>query len=197
MLKVGITGGIGSGKSTVSAVFVSLGIPFYNADARAKWLTEHHPDIVREIIALFGNQAYAFGSYNRKYIASLVFNDTDKLLQLNQIIHPRVEADYKQFCEEHKDTLYTLKEAAILFESGSYKLLDKTIMVLADKELRIRRVCKRDNISREDVLKRMEKQMPDEEKVKLADFVIKNNLQDMIIPQVIELHKQLSAIACE
>ncbi|MCZ2129857.1 MAG: dephospho-CoA kinase [Bacteroidia bacterium] len=197
MLKVGITGGIGSGKSTVSAVFVSLGIPFYNADARAKWLTEHHPDIVREIIALFGNQAYAFGSYNRKYIASLVFNDTDKLLQLNQIIHPRVEADYKQFCEEHKDTLYTLKEAAILFESGSYKLLDKTIMVLADKELRIRRVCKRDNISREDVLKRMEKQMPDEEKVKLADFVIKNNLQDMIIPQVIELHKQLCAIACE
>lgn len=197
MLKVGITGGIGSGKSTVSAVFVTLGIPFYNADARAKWLTEHHPDIVREIIALFGNQAYAFGSYNRKYIASLVFNDTDKLLQLNQIIHPRVEADYKQFCEEHKDTLYTLKEAAILFESGSYKLLDKTIMVLADKELRIRRVCKRDNISREDVLKRMEKQMPDEEKVKLADFVIKNNLQDMIIPQVIELHKQLSAIACE
>lgn len=197
MLKVGITGGIGSGKSTVSAVFVSLGIPFYNADARAKWLTEHHPDIVREIIALFGNQAYAFGSYNRKYIASLVFNDTDKLLQLNQIIHPRVEADYKQFCEEHKDALYTLKEAAILFESGSYKLLDKTIMVLADKELRIRRVCKRDNISREDVLKRMEKQMPDEEKVKLADFVIKNNLQDMIIPQVIELHKQLCAIACE
>lgn len=197
MLKVGITGGIGSGKSTVSAVFVSLGIPFYNADARAKWLTEHHPDIVREIIALFGNQAYAFGSYNRKYIASLVFNDTDKLLQLNQIIHPRVEADYKQFCEEHKDALYTLKEAAILFESGSYKLLDKTIMVLADKELRIRRVCKRDNISREDVLKRMEKQMPDKEKVKLADFVIKNNLQDMIIPQVIELHKQLCAIACE
>lgn len=197
MLKVGITGGIGSGKSTVSAVFVSLGIPFYNADARAKWLTEHHPDIVREIIALFGNQAYAFGSYNRKYIASLVFNDTDKLLQLNQIIHPRVEADYKQFCEEHKDALYTLKEAAILFESGSYKLLDKTIMVLAGKELRIRRVCKRDNISREDVLKRMEKQMPDEEKVKLADFVIKNNLQDMIIPQVIELHKQLCAIACE
>ncbi|MCO6495571.1 MAG: dephospho-CoA kinase [Bacteroidetes bacterium] len=194
MLRVGITGGIGSGKSTVSAVFVFLGIPYYNADERALWLTEHHPDIIREITAEFGNQAYAFGSYNRKFIASIVFNDSYKLQKLNQIIHPRVADDYAEFCEKHKHFPYTLKEAAILFESGSYKFLDKTIMVVADKELKIQRVCERDNISRDEVLRRIEKQMPDEEKIKLADFVIKNNLREMIIPQVISLHKQILSI---
>lgn len=195
MLKVGITGGIGSGKTTVSAVFVSLGVPYYNADERAKWLTENHPDIIKEISIEFGNQAYAFGSYNRKYIASIVFNDKQKLIKLNQIIHPRVTEDYATFCNTHQNAPYTLKEAAILFESGSYLLLDKTILVVADKELRIKRVCQRDHITEEEVLKRMEKQMPEEQKMKLADYIIKNNLREMIIPQVIALHKKLLSIA--
>ena len=194
MLKVGITGGIGSGKSTISAVFVYLGVPCYNADTRSKWISNNHKEVVKEIESEFGKQAYINGEMNRPYIASIVFSNKEKLAVLNQIIHPRVAEDYQLFCEKHKDAPYTLKEAAIMFESGTNKTMDKVILVVADKETRIKRVMQRDAISRNEVISRMDKQMSDEEKLKLADFVIDNNGVELIIPQVLAIHAQLKEL---
>ncbi|MCC6583328.1 MAG: dephospho-CoA kinase [Chitinophagales bacterium] len=195
MLKVGITGGIGSGKTTVCQIFATLGIPIYYADVRAKELMVSDADLIQQIKKLFGDNAYHEGELNRKYRAEKAFHDKNLLQQLNAIVHPAVFQDTLNWFQTHHDKAYTLYEAAIMFESGSYKLMDKMITVFAPLEDRISRTMKRDHIRREEVLERVDKQMPEEEKMKRADFVIYNDHSQPLIQQVLTIHQQLISIA--
>ncbi len=191
-LKVGITGGIGSGKSTVCRIFEVLGIPVYYADERAKWLMHNDPKLIEGIKSAFGEATYhPDNTLNRPYLADLVFNDKEKLKILNSLVHPAVFQDGLDWNEVHGDTAYTLKEAAILFESGSYLTVDKIITVFAPKELRIERVLQRDNTDKAAIEARMSKQMPEEEKIERSDFVIYNDGEQSLIEQVLEVHKTL------
>jgi dephospho-CoA kinase len=192
MIKVGITGGIGSGKSTVCRIFETLGIPVYYADDRAKWLMTHDPELVKGIKALIGEDAYLpDGSLDRAKIASVIFNDKEKLAAMNALVHPAVWQDGENWHNSHSEVPYTLKEAALLFETGGYQLMDKMITVYAPKALRLERVMQRDGSKEEEVLARMDKQMPDERKMELADFVIHNDGQQSLIRQVLDIHRQL------
>jgi len=192
MLKVGITGGIGSGKTTVCRIFEVLGIPVYYADDRAKAIMVENTAVVEQIKNLFGSEAYLpDGSLNRAHIAEVAFNDQEKLNQLNGIVHPAVFADGDAWHKQQTDVPYTLKEAALLFESGGYKLMDKMITVVAPEELRIQRVVQRDGSSKEQVQKRIAKQMLDEEKIKPADYVIHNDGTHLLTKQVLEIHNDL------
>lgn len=170
---IGLTGGIGSGKSTVARLFQELGIPVYIADDEAKKLMLQK-EIREKIINLLGEDAYINKTLNKKYIASKVFQDSDLLTQLNQIVHPAVAQHFSQWLKEQKG-IYVIKEAAILFENGGYKNCDKTILVKADKNTRLQRVLKRDKTSIDDIEARMKNQWPDSKKEKLADFIIANN----------------------
>lgn len=175
VLKVGITGGIGSGKTFVSKIFESLGIPVYYSDDRAKWLMQHNNLLKSQIIGLLGAESYTHSELNRPYIASKVFNHPDLLKQLNNLVHPAVREDFKIFCKQHSQAPYVLNEAALLIESGSYKQLDLLIVVTCPLEKRIERVMARDNMNREQVLERVKNQMPEEEKITLANYVIHNS----------------------
>jgi len=192
-LKVGVTGGIGSGKSTVCLIFKQLGIPIYDADTRAKWLINHHPYLIAQIKATFGEQAYLNGELNRRYLAEKVFIDKDNIQKMNSLVHPKVGEDAKQWFATHQDKYpYLIKEAALLYESGSYKELDKIIVVTAPLDLRIARIQVRDpQRSKEEITGIINKQMPEEEKVKKADFVIYNDEKQMLIPQVLKIHQEL------
>ena len=190
-LKIGITGGIGSGKTMVSKIFSVLGIPVYDADTRAKWISNYHPQVKKEIQQLFGEQAYTDNKLNNRYIASIVFNDKNKTGQLNAIVHPRVGEDFENWVKENANAPYLLKEAALMFESDSYKLLDKVIVVSAPLELRIQRILTRDPQRTEAEIRGiMDKQLPEEEKQKRADYIIHNDDNNLIIPQVVELDKK-------
>ena len=196
MLKVGITGGIGSGKTTVSKIFEVLGVPVFYADDHAKRVMVDDHILVTAIKEEFGNEAYfADGSLNRKYIAGIVFNNAAKLAKLNAIVHPATFRAFDAWVEQVGSVPYILKEAALLFEAASYKLCDKAIMVYAPLETRIERVMRRDHISHAEVLSRNTKQMPDEEKIKLADYVIINDDTQLVIPQVLALHQQFLEMA--
>jgi dephospho-CoA kinase len=187
-LKIGITGGIGSGKTLVSKIFSVLGIPVYDADSRAKWISNEHPKVKAEITDLFGNEAYLDGKLNTRYIASIVFKDQSNTAKLNSIVHPRVGEDFENWVHDHMEYPYLLKEAALLFESESYKQLDKILVVSAPLELRIKRILARDpQRSEAEIRGIMDKQMPEGEKLKRADFILYNNDQQLIIPQVVEL----------
>ena len=192
MLKVGLTGGIGSGKSTVAAIFEILGVPVYYADSAAKKLMNENSKLKDEIVKLFGPGAYKNGHLDRAFVASEVFNNANKLDNLNKLVHPATIKDAERWMEEQQ-THYAIKEAAIIFESGSNKQLDKVIGVFAPVDLRISRVMERDNVSRETVEKRMLNQMNEEEKMRLCDYVIYNDETQLLIPQVIALHNQLLA----
>jgi len=188
-IKVGIAGGIGSGKTIICHVFKVLGIPVYNADLEAKLIMNKSDQVRLAVMQEFGDEAYSNGELNRAFLAAQVFNDAAKLAQLNRIVHPAVI----QAAEDWADVQtapYSLKEASILFESGSYKKVDYSILVTAPIEIRIARVMERDQVTREQVLARMNNQMSDEEKTKLADFVIINDGITPIIPQVMALHHQ-------
>lgn len=188
-LKVGITGGIGSGKTTVCKIFETLGIPVYYADDRAKALMVENKDLIVRIKHIFGDNAYTpEGELNRSYISQVAFTNPEKLKELNAAVHPAVLEDGIIWHESQKDTPYTLKEAALLFESGSYIALDKIITVTAPEDVRIERVMKRNNLSREEVEARIAKQMPESEKVQRSDFVINNDGEHALIPQVLEIH---------
>jgi len=196
MLKIGITGGIGSGKTTVSKVFEVLSVPVFYADDHAKRVMVEDDILVTAIKKEFGSEAYfAEGSLNRKYIANVVFNDSAKLEKLNAIVHPATFRAFDTWLAQVGDVPYILKEAALLFEASSYKLCDKAIMVYAPLEVRVNRVVQRDDISREEVLSRNAKQMSDEEKIKLADYTIINNDTELVIPQVLALHQQFLKMA--
>ena len=196
ILKVGLTGGMGSGKSTVCQVFAALGIPIYDADTRAKWLMAHDPVLVAGLKNLLGPRAFfKDGSLNRAFIAELVFGDEEKLRQLNALVHPAVAEDSERWHNAQKGIPYSLKEAALFFESGNYKAMDKMITVFAPEELRIQRVVARDQSNPEAVRARMAKQMPEEEKLKRSDFVIYNDGRQSLIHQVLAIHRELVALS--
>lgn len=190
MLKIGITGGIGSGKSTVAKLFEVLGIPVYYADDAAKQLMNENEALKQQVQKEFGNEAYANGKLNRKYIADIVFANPEKLELLNSIVHPATLKDADEWMNK-QTTAYTIKEAALIFESGAQEHLDYVIGVYAPTPLRIQRTMQRDNISREEVMARMNKQIDETIKMRLCDFVIINDEQQMVIPQVTELHRKL------
>lgn len=193
-IKVGITGGIGVGKSYVAKIFKTMGIPVYDADTEAKKLMKSHPDIKENLIREFGENTYTKeGELDNKYLAKLVFDNTEKLNKLNAIVHPVVIQHGRDWGERQK-TEYSLKEAALLFESGSYKELDYTILVTAPIDVRIARVMGRDGVDREAVLQRMAKQMPEDEKATLADFTVANDGVSALLPQIMEIHKKLIAL---
>lgn len=192
MLKIGLTGGIGSGKSTVAKVFEVLGIPVYYADEEAKRLMNTDEELKQNIQELFGIESYTNGLLNRKYIAGIVFNDPQKLEQLNALVHPVTINDANNWLQQQK-TSYAVKEAALIFESGIQEFLDYVIGVYAPAPLRIQRAMHRDNTSREAVMARMNKQMDEEEKMRLCNFVITNDEQQLLIPQVLALHQKLMA----
>jgi dephospho-CoA kinase len=193
VLKVGLTGGIGSGKSTVAAIFEVIGIPVYYADAAAKRLMNENQTLKLQIIQLFGDEAYKNGQLDRAFIASRVFNDAGKLEELNKIVHPITISDAEKWMAEQKGH-YAIKEAAIIFESGSNSSLDKVIGVFAPEDTRVKRVMERDNVTAENVKKRMSNQMNEDAKMQLCDYVIYNDETRFLIPQVIAIHQQLLEI---
>lgn len=194
--QIGITGGIGSGKSLVCKIFASLGVPVYDADSRAKSIMTTDGILVVQIKKEFGSLSYyEDGRLNREYLSAVVFNDEDKLKRLNELVHPRVGADNEKWMEQNANHPYLLREAALLFESGSFKKLDRIIVVTAPEYLRIKRVLHRDKQRTEqDVLTIIRSQMPEEEKIKKADFVIHNDETELIVPQVLQLHERFSKL---
>lgn len=191
MIKVGITGGIGSGKSIVCKIFNELGIPIYEADKRAKTIILE-PVVKNEVIKHFGEEAYLEDKLNRDFIAKIIFDDFNKRELLNSIIHPAVSTDYNNWCYNHQQAPYLIKEAALFFETGSYLAMDKMILVTADYQLKIDRIKKRDPFrSEEEILKIMASQLPDEEKIREADFVVLNNENDLLLPQINKIHKKI------
>jgi dephospho-CoA kinase len=192
-LLLGITGGIGSGKSTVCKVFQTLGVPVYDADSRAKYLMTTDGILMSQITKEFGDLSYDnLGQINRTYLAANVFNNPEKLEKLNSLVHPRVGEDFEHWTTQHRNAPYLLKEAALLFESGSYTLLDMVIVVHSPVELRMHRILVRDkHRSAEQVQDIMSRQWPDEKKLLMADHVIHNDENHLIISQVLELHGEL------
>ena len=190
MKLIGITGGIGSGKSTIAKVFMSIGYPVYNSDTRAKELINSNEELINSIKLSFGDDLYNSQGLDRKKMASIVFNNPEKLELLNSIIHPAVGKDFEKWIDL-QNTSFILKEAAILFETGIYKSLHKIILVSAPQETRIERVIKRDNTNQEEVLSRMNNQWSEEKKTELADYVIDNSGNKLVIPQVLEIIKQI------
>lgn len=192
MLKIGITGGMGSGKSTVCNIFRNLGIPIFTADTEGKELLNKDKITKQKVVEAFGEEMYTSeGEIDRKRMAQLVFSSPKDLEKLNEIVHPRVIERFDQWTKRYLNRPYVIKEAAILFESGSHKNLDKIINVFAPKSQRINRIIKRDDTNREDVERRMRFQYSDEERNELADFIIMNeDGQEMnLLPQVMELHE--------
>jgi len=196
MVKVGITGGIGSGKSTVAGIFEVLGIPVSYADREAKRIMNEDPLLVAQIIEHFGAEAYKNGQLNRSYLAAQVFPDKQKLALLNELVHPVTirEGEVWMQAQEGK-ALYAIREAALIFESNSGKHLDFIIGVYAPVELRIKRTQERDGLQKEEVLLRMRNQLDEDAKMKLCDAVIVNDGITALLPQVLDLHKKLTRLA--
>lgn len=186
-LRIGLTGGIGSGKSTVAGIFSVLGIPVFDADSASKKIMETDSGLRSAIIEAFGEAAYLHGHLNRKYLASLVFQDNHQLERLNALVHPYAIAAAETWAQQ-QNSPYVVKEAALFFEAGSTAGMDYIVGVYAPKPIRINRTMHRDGISREAVLLRMQKQIQEEIKMRLCDFVITNDDQQLVIPQVLKLH---------
>jgi len=192
-LLVGITGGIGAGKSIICRVFSVLGVPAYDADSRAKWLMNHSPELLQNLRTLFGDESIVNGQLNRDWLAANVFHDEHKLAQLNALVHPAVAADFEQWVKQHAAHRYVIKEAALLFETGSYRALDYTILVTAPQATRTARVQQRDaHRTATDIAAIMAKQLPDEEKALLASTILVNDGQTLLLPQILKLHAQFS-----
>ncbi len=192
-LLLGITGSIGSGKSTVCQLFSVLGIPIYNADDRAKWLVANDLGIRKDITTFFGVEAFISGEYNKSFIASLVFQSPEKLKQLNSIIHPAVGRDFEQWVELNKQKApYLVKEAALLFDSKAGNKLDFIGVVYAPDELRIKRVRQRDPQRSESQIQNIiDNQMPQDEMIKRGDFLINNSGETLLIPQVVAINSSM------
>lgn len=190
MLKIGITGGIGSGKSIVCNIFAQLGVPVYNADAMAKHLMQTDSELATALKINFGGVVFTSeNELDRQRLAGIVFTDKNKLNILNSLVHPAVAKDFEKWVEIHAGASYVLKEAAILFESGANKGLDYVITVSAPEALRFSRVVKRDIANLAQVKNRAQNQLPEEQRNKLADFALVNDEQQLLIPQVLKLHE--------
>lgn len=191
MKRIGLTGGIGSGKSTVARIFEVLNIPVYYADAASKRLMNEDEELKDKIKKAFGENTYINGELNRKYLSDKVFNDSQKINLLNSLVHPATIKDALEWMRMQKAP-YVIKEAALIFESGSNKDLDYVIGVKSPIDLRVKRSMARDNISEDQVHARMNKQMDEEAKIRLCDYVIENDEQQMLIPQVLALHEKFT-----
>jgi dephospho-CoA kinase len=191
MIRVGITGGIGSGKSVVSKVFHEMGFPVFNSDLEARKLMESDSEIVNSIIALFGEKAYINGKLDRKHIADKVFSNQELLNQLNLIVHPATRQAFESFAQLNNKHRIVFNEAAVLFETGAYKKFDFVILVTAPEELRIKRVVDRDGVDREQVKQRLSNQWKDEQKIGLADFVLVNDEKQPMLVQIENVLSQL------
>ena len=194
MLRVGLTGGIGSGKSTVAQIFEVLGIPVYYADISAKKLMNEDAQLRSAITTIFGEQAYVKNILDRKYISSIVFSDPAKLQQLNALVHPATKKDGETWMQLQTSP-YAIHEAALIFEAKVSDRLDLVIGVSSPEELRIKRAMGRDKINRDEVLKRMDQQLDEELKMSKCDFVLINDEQQLLIPQVLELHEKLISLS--
>ena len=190
MIKIGLTGGIGSGKTTVAKIFELLGIPVYYADDAAKRIMNEDEELKTAIQKQFGKDAYDNEGLDRTFLSAKVFTDPVQLEILNSLVHPATIRDAAKWMSQQK-TSYTIKEAALIFESGSAEHLDYVIGVYAPTHLRIKRAMERNHLSHEEVTQRINKQLDENIKMKLCDFVIYNDEQHLLIPQVIELHKKL------
>lgn len=191
MLKVGITGGIGSGKTTVCRIFEMLGIPVFYADTVSRNLVQQNPEVIAAIKASFGNGIYQDALLNTKALAKIVFNDPEKLRKLNSIVHPSVFRMFNEWIAKHAGYAYVLKEAALIFETNAHLTLDAVIVVTAPESMRIKRVMHRDGATETDVQQRMKQQMPEAEKRKQATFIIHNDESELLIPQILAIHKKL------
>ncbi len=194
MLKIGITGGIGSGKTVVCRIFSSLGIPVYNADDAAKNIMQTDANVKQELQTVLGNVYDAEGKLDRKKVAERIFNNNELLATINSIVHPAVIADYINW-EQQVETAYCIRESAILFESGTNKGLDKIILVTAPEELRIQRIMHRDKRTREQVELIIKQQWSEEKKKSLSDYVIINDDVQALLPQVVDLHQLFMTLA--
>jgi dephospho-CoA kinase len=194
VLRLGLTGGIGSGKSTVAQIFEVLGIPVYYADVAAKKIMNEDEGLRSAITKIFGGQAYANNILDRKYISSIVFSDPAKLQQLNALVHPATKKDGEAWMQQQTSP-YAIHEAALIFEAKVSDRLDLVIGVSSPIELRIKRAMERDKVSREEVLKRMDQQLDEKLKMSKCDFVLINDEQQLLIPQVLELHEKLIALS--
>ncbi len=202
-LQIGVTGGIGSGKSVVGRVFMALGIPVYEADARAKWLTNHDPILRAGIVNLLGQEAYTAdlsetepGVYHTAWVASRVFADPALLAQLNVLIHPCVMADTETWVQTHRQSPYVIKEAALMRAAGDHNSLDKVIVVTAPLDLRIARIRQRDpHRSEADIRNIIARQITDDERLTMADIVLRNDENELLLPQIVRLHEQFVAEA--
>lgn len=191
MIITGLTGGIGSGKTVISAVFQQLGVPVFNSDQEAK-KAYFDPNICSQVVDLLGPESYLNNQVNIPFIAKTVFADPDLLHQLNQLIHPWVEEQFIRWTARLSETPYLIKESALLFETGLYQKMDKTICVIAPEETRIKRILQRDQTNPEDIRKRIGQQWPDHQKIPLADFLIQNDGKQLILPQILSIHQSLS-----
>ena len=191
MIKVGLTGGIGSGKTTVAKIFKQLGVPTYLSDDRAKDLMLNNQFLRESLISLFGDNVIVNGFLNRSYISSKVFDNPNELIKLNALVHPFVQRDFDVWSAS-QSTNYIIKEAAIIFETGGDKLLDKILLVESPKYLKIPRIILRDTITETEIHKRMSKQFSDSQKRKSADYIIKNDEKCSLVYQVLKLHDTFS-----
>ena len=194
VLRVGLTGGIGSGKSTVARIFEVLGIPVYYADVAAKKIMNEDEELRSAITNIFGERAYSNNILDRKYISSIVFSDPAKLQQLNALVHPATKKDGEAWMQQQTSP-YAIHEAALIFEAKVSDRLDLVIGVSSPIELRIKRAMERDKVSREEVLKRMDQQLDEKLKMSKCDFVLMNDEQQLLIPQVLELHEKLIGLS--
>ena len=192
-MKLGITGGIGSGKTTVCKVFNVLGIPVFLTDPEAREILNSNNEIISKINFIAGKNLYTSGTLDRKELATLIFNDSSLLQKVNSIVHPAVSKRFLKWAME-QSAPYVIMEAAILFESGASKLVDKVATVVAPEEERINRVIVRNHLTREEVMERIRNQMNDEDRIKLSDYVIYNSENDMIIPSIIKIHEEILSI---
>ncbi|MBS4058543.1 MAG: dephospho-CoA kinase [Bacteroidales bacterium] len=195
MLKVGITGNLGSGKSLVCSIFSALSVPVFNADSEAKALY-HDPHIKNEVISYFGKDVFcSTGDLNATILADKIFKDEQAMEFISGLIHPAVRDRFSQWCLQHNQAPYVLYEAAIMIESGHYRMLDKLILVTAPLSLRIQRVMARDHATEASVCSRVDKQMPEADKIPFADFMVNNDGETLLIPQVLSIHKALVSIS--
>lgn len=190
MKKIGITGGIGSGKTYVASVFQSLGIPIFNADIQAKKIMTSSRKLIKLLKEEFGNDIYKDSDLNKEKLASIIFSNSDKLQKLNSLVHPTVKEEFDHWCKKQTSP-YVIKEAAILFESNSHIGLDAVICVSAPLDLRMKRLLNRDDYSEKEIKKRIENQISQEEKEKLSDYIIVNDEKDLLLPKIIKFYKEL------
>ena len=194
MIRVGLTGGIGSGKSTVAQILSTLGAAVYNSDARSKEILASSPRVIAAVTGLLGEKAYMDGLPDRAYIASRVFSDARLLESLNAILHPAVRDDFLNWAEVRRGYPYVVIESAILVESGFAEDVDRVVVVTAPQAVRIERTMRRDGVAKEEVLRRMEAQMPEAERLKHADYILYADERQLLVPQVLQLDKKLKSI---